>query len=504
MKPGFLFRAAPAQDAAAADKAGGRVGIIDIGSNSIRLVIYDGPHRIPSILFNEKVMAGLGKGLAATGALDPAAVERAFVALDRFQLVAEKIGVATLHTVATAAVRDASNGAGFLARAADMGLDVTVLSGMEEAEMAGEGVLAAFPDADGIVGDLGGGSLELARVYGGKVHERASFPLGVLRVAEIRKRGPRALRQQVEHMFGDAGWRGKCEGLPFYLVGGSWRALARLVMFMADYPLPIVHGYAMPVETAQRVVRGLAHLDKARLKEVPSLSSSRAASLPDAAALLALVGRELGATGFITSAYGLREGVLHRNLASEVRDLDPLICATREEGRRLGRFPEHGDLLDRWMAPLFADESPADNRLRHASCLLADVGWRAHPEFRGERGLETALHGNWVGIDARGRAMMAQALYTSFGADGEPEILSQLASAEDRAKALRWGLAMRLGQRLSGGVAAPLKSSAITVGDGLVTMRLGAGDGALYGEAVERRHKNLAASLGLKAQMLEG
>jgi exopolyphosphatase/guanosine-5'-triphosphate,3'-diphosphate pyrophosphatase len=430
-------------------------------------------------------------------------VERAFVALERFRLVADKIGVGTLHTVATAAVRDASNGADFLARAAGIGLDVTVLSGGEEAEMAGEGVLAAFPDADGIVGDLGGGSLELARVSNGKVHERGSFPLGTLRVAEIRRRGPRALHQQVGQMLASENWTGRGKGLPFYLVGGSWRALARLVMHMTDYPLPIVHGYTMPAATAQRVVRGLAHLDKARLKEVPSLSSSRAASLPDAAALLALVARELGSSGFITSAYGLREGVLHRNLPADVRDLDPLIHATREEGRRLGRFPEHGDLLDRWIAPLFADETAADARLRHACCLLADVGWRAHPEFRAERGLETALHGNWVGIDARGRAMMAQALYTSFGADGEPEVVPLLASAEDRQRALSWGLAMRLGQRLSGGVAAPLKTSAIGFANGTVTLRLAAGDGALYGEAVERRHRNLAASFDCKAAMIE-
>ncbi|WP_454882835.1 Ppx/GppA phosphatase family protein [Sphingomonas oryzagri] len=506
MKPGFLFRAAPTGDADAKEaiRTDGRVGIIDIGSNSIRLVVYDGPHRIPSVLFNEKVMAGLGKGLAATGTLDPQAVERAFVALERFRLVADKIGVATLHVVATAAVRDASNGTDFLARAAGIGLDVSVLSGAEEAEMAGEGVLAAFPEADGIVGDLGGGSLELARVKDGKVHDRASFPLGVLRVAEIRKKGPRALRQRVEHLLAEAGWHGKGAGLPFYLVGGSWRALARLVMHMTDYPLPIVHGYAMPVETAQRVVRALAHLDKARLKEVHSLSSSRAGALPDAAAILALVVRELGSASLITSAYGLREGVLHRNLPADIRDIDPLIHATREEGRRLGRFPEHGDLLDKWMAPLFGNEGPYEARLRHACCLLADVGWRAHPEFRGERGLETALHGNWVGIDARGRAMMAQALYTSFGADGEPEIVPLLCSPDDRAQALRWGLAMRLGQRLSGGVAAPLKSSSIGLAGGAVALRLADGDGALYGEAVERRHKNLAASFGLKATVSEG
>ncbi len=501
MKPGYLFRSTASKGA---DTSGGRVGIIDIGSNSIRLVVYDGPIRIPSILFNEKVMAGLGKNLAATGMLDPANVERAFVALDRFRLVAEKIGVSSLHTVATAAVRDAANGADFLARAAGIGLNVSVLTGEEEAEMAGEGVIAAFPDADGIVGDLGGGSLELARVSSGRVHERASFPLGVLRVAEIRSRGPRALRTVVERRLQETGWSGRGDGLPFYLVGGSWRALARLLMHMTGYPLPIVHGYTMPTSTAQRAVRALAHFDKAKLKEIPQLSSSRTGSLPDAAALLALVSRELGSASLVASAYGLREGVLHRNLPPEVRDMDPLICATREEGSRLGRFAEHGDLLDRWIAPLFAGESAADARLRHASCLLADVGWRAHPEFRAERGLETALHGNWVGVDARGRAMMAQALFSSFGADGEPPVVPLLVSQEDRQKAVRWGLAMRLGQRLSGGVAVPLKTSALKLGAATMTLRLAAGDGALYGEAVERRHKTLAAAFGLRAEMVEG
>lgn len=496
MKPGFLFRADPRP---AAPRDEGRVGIIDIGSNSIRLVVYEGAGRIPPILFNEKVMAGLGKSLAASGALDDAAIDRAFVALDRFRLVAERIGVSTLHTVATAAVREASNGHVFLERAAAIGLDVRVLSGGEEAEMAGEGVIAAFPGADGIVGDLGGGSLELVRVRDGAVHERTSFPLGVLRVGPIRRQAPRALRNRVHKLLGDAGWTGRGQGLPFYLVGGSWRALARLVMHMTDYPLPIVHGYAMPPEAAVRVVRALSHLDKARLKDVPGLSASRAATLPDAAALLAVVAAELDVAGLVTSAYGLREGVLHANLPPQVRAMDPLIVATREEGRRQGRFPEHGDLIADWVAPLFGHEGAADERLRHAACLLGDVGWRAHPEFRAERGVETALHGNWVGIDARGRAMMAQALFTSFGGAGADAIAAQLAAPEEIERARLWGLAIRLGQRLSGGVAGPLKASAVTLGPDTVQLRLAPGDEALYGEAVERRHKTLAAALGRRA-----
>ncbi len=500
IRSAFLFGKTPASDAGvqAGDRAAERVGIVDIGSNSIRLVVYEGPARTPSTLFNEKVMAGLGRGLAATGAIDREAMARATAALARFRRLSREMGVPSPITVATAAVRDASNGADFLKRIADIGLDVRLLSGEEEAELAAEGVLAGIPDADGIVGDLGGGSLELVRIVGGRVAERASFPLGVLRVAAIRKRGRRALGAIVARALKGA-WEGRGAGLPFYLVGGSWRALARIDMHLSGYPLPIVHQYRMAPAAAPHLVRVLARIDRRRLKAIASLSGSRVGTLADAAALLALVVRRLGSSGMIVSAYGLREGLLHQRLAPELRGADPLICATREEARRSGRFPEHGDLLNDWIAPLFADEPPGDARLRHAACLLADTGWRAHPEFRAEHGLETGLHGNWVGIDARGRGMMAQALFTSFGGIAGAEIVARLCSAEEIARATRWGHAIRLGQRLSGGVAGPLRSARLALGEGTVTLHLASADTALYGETVERRHKSLAAAMARKA-----
>lgn len=476
----------------------GRVGIIDIGSNSIRLVIYDGPARIPSILFNEKIMAGLGRGLATDGALDAEAIERAVAALARFSLLAEQMGVASLRTVATAAVRDASNGAHFLARLHDIGLEVELLSGEDEAAMAGYGVLAAIPQADGIVGDLGGGSLELVRLSGGEVLERASFPLGVLRLAALHEKGRGAIDRAVDQALQKAGWSDIPIGLPFYLVGGSWRALARLDMHLTDYPLPIVHHYRMAAEEAQRLVRALAQIEVKRMREIVGLSTSRVPTLPVAAALLAALVRRLKSSGMVVSAYGLREGLLHQSLPEDVRVQDPLICAAREEGVRQGRFAEHGDLLDRWIAPLFVDEDSEDRRLRHAACLLADVGWRAHPEFRAERGLDTALHGNWVGIDARGRAMIGRALYTSFGGRGALEIIDRLCSAEESAQADRWGLAMRLGQRLSGGVAEALAASRLSLEADAVVLHLDPEDEALFGEAVDRRLKALATAFGLR------
>lgn len=482
-----LFRPAASPD--------GRVGIVDIGSNSVRLVVYDGPGRIPAILFNEKIMAGLGRGLARTGALDEEAMERTIAALGRYRLLAGEMGIARLRVVATAAVRDASNGAVLLDRLRGMGLTVELLSGDEEATLAGYGVLAAIPRANGIVGDLGGGSLELIRIGEGAVHDRLSLPLGVLRLPAIRAEGPRALGRIVRK----AGWSGRGQGLPLYLVGGSWRAMTRLHMHAARYPLPIVHHYAMPPADAARMQRLATRLGTKKLRDIPGVSAARAPALADAAALLAVLARDLGSSALIASAYGLREGLLYQSLSPAVRADDPLLAGAREEGARQGRFPEHGDLLERWTAPIFAGEGAEAKRLRHAACLLADVAWRAHPDFRAERGLDMGLHGNWVGIDAIGRAMLGHALWTSYGCTQPASVVAALLDAAQMAEAARWGLAIRLGQRLSGGVSGPLRDSRLERADGQLRLRLAKGDEELAGEAIDRRLKALAAALGLRA-----
>ncbi len=479
--------------------AGPRTAIIDIGSNSIRLVVYQGPARLPAVLFTEKVMAGLGRGLAANGVIDEGAMALARTALARFAAVAREME-ASVRTVATAAVRDASNGDTLLTAARKLGLDPQILSGEQEAKAAGEGVLSAIPDADGIVGDLGGGSLELVRIRGGAVEDRVSFPLGVLRIAAMRAKRGQVLERHVARLVKQAGWTGKGQGLPFYLVGGSWRALARLDMSLTGYPLPIIHQYRMTIDDIARLGRAIAQLGKPRLRSVQGLSSGRAATLGDATALLAAVLRQLGSATTIVSAFGLREGLLHAGLDAATRTLDPLIVAAREEGRLLGRFPEHGDLLNEWIAPLF--EGDAHARIRHAACLLADVGWRANPDFRAERGLEVALHGNWVAIEANERAMLAQALFTSLGGGmTSPEPLARLASAAELDRARAWGLAMRLGQRLSAGLAGPLHRSRLELDRSSVRLALAGEDRDLYGEAVQKRHAALAAALGRKATL---
>ncbi len=477
------------------------VAIIDIGSNSVRLVVYAGSARVPFILFNEKVMAGLGEGLSRGGELSEGSQQRALAALRRFRILTRQMEVGDERVVATAAVRVAANGAEFLDRVREIGFDPDILSGDQEARVAGQGVLSAIPEADGIVGDLGGGSLELVDIAGGEIRRAVSLSLGVLRIKSTLAKGEAALEKKVAKTIEESGFRKSARKRPFYLVGGSWRALARLDMLLTEYPLPIMHQYNMRSERPAELVPIIAELERLKLKNIASLSVSRVPTLPRANLLLKLVVDELKPSHLVVSAFGIREGLLYDGLDPATRTRDPLLEAAREAGRGLGRFAEHGALLDQWIAPIFDDE-PEAARLRLAACLLADVAWQAHPDFRAERGVDMALHGNWVGVDGPGRVMMAQALFSNFGGgrEFEDQDVASLCSPDELRRASLWGLAMRLGQRLSGGVAASLKRSSIAIDGETLRLTLKGADEGLYGETVERRLRTLAAALGRKAE----
>jgi exopolyphosphatase/guanosine-5'-triphosphate,3'-diphosphate pyrophosphatase len=478
------------------------VAIIDIGSNSVRLVVYSGAKRIPSVIFNEKVLAGLGRDIGEIGEVAQA---RALAALERFRLLVRQMGVARIRIVATAAVREASNGAQFLAKVRKLGFEPRILSGEEEGQRAGQGVLSAIPDADGIVGDLGGGSLELVEVSQGRVGRSVTMPLGVLRLDAFMAKGEASFRKRVAKAVAAAGFSGAAAKRPFYLVGGSWRTLARLEMAIIGHPLPITHQHSMPIDRPADLKLALARMDKAALRDIPSVSVSRVPTLPNANLLLEALVETLDPATLIVSGFGIREGLLYDELPAAERALDPLIEAAREVGAGLGRFEQHGDLLDAWIAPAF-DDGPKMARLRLAACLLSDIAWAAHPDFRAERGIDLALHGNWVAIDVPGRVMLAQALFCSFGGGRElpyPEIAA-LCGPDRLRRAANWGLAMRLGQRLSGGVAAGLKRSRLSRGDGVLRLEIGQRDAALLGETVERRLKTLATELGLTAETAAG
>lgn len=464
--------------------------IIDIGSNSVRLVVYLGGRRVPAPIFSEKVLAGLGAGLAETGAISSSAREKALRALRRFRIIVDHIGASRTHVLATAAVRDASNGAEFVREIRSLGLPCRVVSPEEEATLAGLGVLSAIPWAEGIVGDLGGGSLELVEVAGGSAEKPVSLPLGVLRAGTNRKNAAQLIRRAVR----DAGWdlAGRRD---FYMVGGSWRALARIDMIARDYPLPIFQEYILSARRSQDVDELVgADLSQWRGRIAPA----RLASAPAAAMLLSILAEELKPRRIVLSTYGIREGLLYSTLSPNQRRPDPLVTAARELSHAETTTQAHGDALGEWLAGGF-DDAPELARLRQAACLLADVAWRALPAFRAERAIELALHGSWVGIDPPGRILMAQALASAFGEDQLDDDLLRLCDSRDVERARAWGLGIRTAQRLSGGVASVLdRTRLINAGNGL-HLKVPAGEADLVNDAVLKRLTRLADALGLRA-----
>jgi len=474
----------------------GPVGIIDIGSNSVRFVAYGGAERVPSVLFNEKVMAALGRGVARDGKLDDKAVELTLRSLARFRQLGKEMGLKRLRTVATAAVRDASNGRAFLKEVTALGLKPRLISGEEEAELAGLGVLSAIPRASGVAADLGGGSLELVGVARGAAGEGISLPLGVLRVGDSPSRG--ALSKAIRLGLKGSRLKDAARGRGLYLVGGSFRALALLDMKTQGHPLPIIHGHRIANGRLADLKAILDTLDPEETKRLTGISSSRLPTLPAAATLLEALLGELGPRRIMVSMFGLREGLLYRDLDDKTRHQDPLLAAALEVGDRLGRFGDHGAFLNQWMDPLFPQDDADMQRLRLAACLLGDIAWNAHPDYRAERAVDLAIHGNWVGIDAHGRAVLGRALCSAFGGDGgfDPALESLLGPGEsDRVS--NWGKALRLGQRLSGGTEALLKKTSVGLGKYSVILTIPDKYRALYSEAVDRRLQQLARALGL-------
>lgn len=478
-----------------------RQAVIDIGSNTVRLVVYAGLPRAPMPIYNEKSRVALGACLASDGIISDATMAKALAAIARFETLARSMKVDMLRVVATAATREAKNGHKLVEGAAALGIRVDVLDGDTEATAAGLGVLSDNFHANGYVGDLGGGSLELIRVADGRLGERVSLPLGTLRHDILKEKSAKQitqmLRKDIAALKGDGGFPIET-GLPFYMIGGSWRTFSRLHMHEAGYPLTILSNYQIPPEAPARL-SSLVN-DREALAATRVVASARMAALPGATALLAGVVRLLEPSELVTSIYGLREGLLFDQLSEAERREDPLIAATRFEGERLARFPFHGDALAEWIAPVFAGQSEGDARLCRAACLLADSVWNVNPEYRADHALDHALDGNWPGVNASDRAIIAAALWTVHaGKRVLPEMLMQLAKPGALAQAVIWGLAIRLAQRLDGGSGAALADSRID-GDGdTLCLHLSGQAIRLRSNSVQRRLQALGDGLGYTA-----
>lgn len=486
------------------------VAVVDIGSNSVRMVVYDGLRRAPSPMFNEKVLCGLGRGVAETGALDAKASERALLALTRFRALIVQMKVEEVFAVATAAAREARNGKDFIVRAEKcLQTNIAVLTGKQEAGFAAHGVLSATPQADGIVSDLGGGSLELIDVKGGKLRDGITLPLGPLRITGvIGGNDVDAARIYIDEQLARAGLLANLKGRTLYAVGGAWRNLARLHMAQIHYPLTIVQGYTLDHSTASSLASFVSQLSPDTLKGIDAVSNSRAETLPLSALVLERILAHSAPARFTTSVYGVREGVLFKKLKKRVRDTDPLLNACWDFARRYARSPNHELELCRWTDPLFIRsrvlESPQETRLRHAACMLADISWRANPDYRSGRALTIISQAAIVGVDHPGRVFLALAVffrYQGLNSRQAPRDLTELISEDAMERARVLAGAMRLAYVLTGAMTGLLPKIKLFVEGRNLVLEMPKKLSALYGESVQKRLNQLAGVMGLEAEV---
>lgn len=471
--------------------------IIDIGSNTVRFVLYGGPARAPGVLLNEKVTARLGKGVAESGRLSEKGMASALAALGRYAALLRLKNVRSIDTVATAATRDAANGGEFLDAVRALGLEPRLLSGEEEAITSAMGVLGALPGAKGVVADLGGGSLELIHVEGGQCWHGASLPFGTLRLPALREGGPARFSRRIVKALDAVEWH-CAPGEALYLVGGSHRAFARVAMHLTRWPIDDTHGFELSPEEALRISRLV--LDGKLPVPIPGLSASRGASLPDAAALLAVLVRELKPARLVFSSWGLREGLMFAALPPAVQLQDPLLAGAAAFAEAFGCSPADAAMMAEWTG---AAAGAPDSReaLRLAAVMLSMVSLRVEPNMRAAHIMDGALRKRWIGIDAAGRAMIAACALANAGRPVPVEELGRIASPEQLREASGWGLAMRLCRRFSGISSQVLAGSALGVAGGDLVLSVRAPHDALFTEMVEKDLRLLAEHLRLQPKV---
>ena len=480
------------------------IAVIDIGSNSVRLVAYEGLTRSLTPIFNEKVLAGLGREVQSTGLLAPDAVDKALGALRRFRRLCETIRVKRVLAIATAACRDADNGPAFIAEAEQIcGTPIDVLSGKREAMLSALGVVSGFYRANGIVGDLGGGSLELIDVHGRQIKAGATLPLGGLALQDISKKSLKYAEKVVSRELGRLPTLKIGAQRTFFAVGGTWRALARLHMWQTGYPLHVTHGYSIPAKEMLEFARLVRRVDANTLSKIEVVADARRPLLAYAAIVLEQLVRKARPKQVVFSALGVREGLLYELLNEKEQKKDALIAAAEELNVLRSRSPRHGQELiewtDRFMSTSGLDETADEKRLRHAACLLADIGWRAHPDYRGEQSLNIIANAAFVAVDHPGRAFLALSVFYRHVGLIDEELsphVRELATTRmlDRARVL--GAAMRVAYVTSAAMPGVLPHAPMIVERGKLKLTLTGRFAAYDGERVFARLRQLARLIG--------
>jgi len=480
-----------------------RVGVIDVGSNSVRMVVFDGAARSPAYFYNEKIMCALGAGLSETGHLNPKGRARALSAIRRFAALGKSMGIMPLTAVATAAVRDASDGRAFQEEVLhETGVKIWIIDGKEEARLSAQGVLLGWPGSYGLVCDIGGSSLELADLADGRVGQRVSSALGPLKLREL-KGGKKAIKAHARAVMEDLhSTMGGEIGKRLFLVGGSWRAIARVDMERRGYPLTVLHEYRMTARQISKTADYIAASDLQELRARCHISESRMALVPIASVVLKQLIRQFKPKDITISSYGIREGMLYEQMPRALRERDPLIEACRFAESKDARLPGFGRVLYDFVKPLFPRANWQRKRIIKAATLLHDVSWRAHPDYRAEVTFDNATRANLGGLKHYERVLLGLALmyrYTSKPGGGRFDDLLALLDDKQRKEAEILGRAMRLGAMLWVSKDQAPGSLKWKKKSGILELKLTKDAEPLFGEVAQSRLTALANAMGGEA-----
>jgi exopolyphosphatase/guanosine-5'-triphosphate,3'-diphosphate pyrophosphatase len=482
-----------------------RCAVVDLGSNSVRLVIYEGQARNPVQIFNEKAVLRLAKGMTKTGRLDEAALQQTETVLRRYAAIARAMGASPFDVLATSAVRDAENGGEFVRlmtqRLPEM--RITVLSGEQEAALSAEGVLCGIPGADGVLADLGGGSLELVRLESGRVGQAATIPVGVIRLADRSGGDLLKARAIMTAELERTPFISEAAGRDLYLSGGAFRALARIHIAQTGYPLNMVHHYTIGRDEARDLAGVVSEAGRKLIERMPGVPRRRIEDLPYAAVILRRLLRASGVSRVVFSANGLREGWFARLMPPEIREEDPLLAAGRDLTRGTMRDTSLPPELIAWTNPLFPGESGPQRRLREAACWLSDIGSHEHPEYRAEQAFLRVLRQAGIGLDHHARAFLALTMALRYEAPPDASFLAPariLLDMHTTRRAETLGVALRLAYTLSAGTPQLLAGTSLTIAPDRLILGLSEASGVFVGDAVLRRLERLAQMLGLEAQ----
>lgn len=490
------------EDPISANDATKRKAVVDIGSNSVRLVVYEGPARAPIPICNEKALCGLGRDMTGEGGLNPVAAAYALATLRRYRRLLKEYGDPATYVIATSAVREARNGADFVAAAREMGFDVKTLSGSQEALLAAQGVVSFEPDATGVAGDMGGGSLELVALDRGAIGGSVSLPVGPLNIMRESGENIRTAEKLIAQTLDKAGFLNANSSDTLYTVGGAWRAVARIHMRLRSYPLSVLHRYEMTARAAIEICNLIAQQSRRSLEEIPGIPRRRIDTLPYACLVLKASLQRMNAARVIVSSGGVREGILYRELSKYDRRRDPLLEACRFYAARLAPAPACGEACFEVAETLFQDGDNAARRLRYAASLLMDVGAFFHPDLRGGHAFETALSAPLVAVSHEERVWIALALYRRYqgrSAALPNEAAISLLPWEKQQSATQFGLALRFAAAFAPKSAAPLEGCSLKLEGERLVFRAPPDREEMMGDAPRKRLESLAAAFDAEA-----